>query len=586
MIVKNEEKYLPLCLNSIKDIVDEIIIVDTGSTDKTVNIANEFGARVYFYQWTNNFSEARNESLKYATKDWILIMDGDDEFCNEDYAKFKELLNSSLDENKIYFFETLNYSGTTIDDYNISVNLNPRLFRNNHGFHYEGAIHNQLVNSEFMVQDISYPIRIYHYGYLEDTMASKNKRARNIPLLEEQLKQNPENRYAHFNLANEFYSLNELSKSLEHYYKAYENFDPNSGYGFILIARIVVTNYALGNYDKAIEYADIGIRYFPNFTDLYYLKAIVYNQCNKPTLEIKALEYCLKLGEPPSELKFLYGTGSYKAYYGLGNAYMKLKDFDTAYNYYIETIKSKHDFIMPVYNIGHLLHEKNTPLAEYKSLMESFFTDYPNAYIILADIFYIEGYYEIALEYIIKGESISKNSENFILLKARTLVRIGKLDDYIKLTFTNLSNTSYIILSMYKVLCYILTNKFEPADSLINDCSNRALSKYDENLLKVYTQLVKLFSKEEVTVLSHDENNKDYTPIIFEICEILLINRRFDEFETALGLLNLIGDKSILLHLGKLYYKYGYIAMAKKEILRSIKEFEIFDSEGLDILRC
>jgi hypothetical protein len=139
---------------------------------------------------------------------------------------------------------------------------------------------------------------------------------------------------------------------------------------------------------------------------------------------------------------------------------------------------------------------------------------------------------------------------------------------------------------MYKVLCYILTNKFEPADSLINDCANRALSKYDENLLNVYTQLVKLFSKEEVTVLSHDENNKDYTPIIFEICEILLINRRFDEFETALGLLNLIGDKSILLHLGKLYYKYGYIVMAKKEILRSIKEFEIFDSEGLDILRC
>ena len=79
MIVKNEENYLPNCLNSIKDIVDEIIVVDTGSTDKTVDIAKSFGAKVYYFPWRNNFSEARNESLKYATKDWILILDADDE---------------------------------------------------------------------------------------------------------------------------------------------------------------------------------------------------------------------------------------------------------------------------------------------------------------------------------------------------------------------------------------------------------------------------------------------------------------------------------------------------------------------------
>lgn len=68
MIVKDEEEYLPRCLKSIKDIVDEIIIVDTGSKDKTVEIAKSFGANVYYFKWTNNFSEARNESLKYATK--------------------------------------------------------------------------------------------------------------------------------------------------------------------------------------------------------------------------------------------------------------------------------------------------------------------------------------------------------------------------------------------------------------------------------------------------------------------------------------------------------------------------------------
>ena len=78
MIVKNEEKFLAQCLNSIKDAVDEIIIVDTGSTDKTVEIAQSFGAKVYHHPWRNSFSEARNHSLSYATCDWILQIDADE----------------------------------------------------------------------------------------------------------------------------------------------------------------------------------------------------------------------------------------------------------------------------------------------------------------------------------------------------------------------------------------------------------------------------------------------------------------------------------------------------------------------------
>ncbi len=116
MIVKNEEDNLPRCLESIKDIVDEIIIVDTGSTDKTVEIAKSYGAKVYYLKWNNNFSEARNESLKYATKDWILILDGDDELRAQYKENFKVLLNSNLDEKTIYFFETLSYYGDTVDN--------------------------------------------------------------------------------------------------------------------------------------------------------------------------------------------------------------------------------------------------------------------------------------------------------------------------------------------------------------------------------------------------------------------------------------------------------------------------------------
>src|SRR3989344_859109 len=87
MITKNEEKSLADCLNSAKDVIDEIIIVDTGSTDKTKEIAKKFcdmrtrsqlTAKIYDFKWIDDFSAARNESLKYATKDWILVLDADE----------------------------------------------------------------------------------------------------------------------------------------------------------------------------------------------------------------------------------------------------------------------------------------------------------------------------------------------------------------------------------------------------------------------------------------------------------------------------------------------------------------------------
>ena len=84
MIVKDEEEFLPGCLESVKEAVDEIIIVDTGSTDRTVEIAKSYGAKVYFHPWENDFSKARNYSISYATGDWIMYLDADEELFKED----------------------------------------------------------------------------------------------------------------------------------------------------------------------------------------------------------------------------------------------------------------------------------------------------------------------------------------------------------------------------------------------------------------------------------------------------------------------------------------------------------------------
>lgn len=572
------------CLNSVKSIVNEIIIVDTGSEDKTVKIAENFGAKVYYFKWKNNFSEARNESLKYATKDWILIMDADDEFCLEDKEKLKSLLKSNLDNNGVYYFETLNYCGNSIENGNITVNLNPRLFKNNNGFYYEGAVHNQLANSLFKYNGYCYNIRIFHYGYLDENIKSKGKRERNISLLEEEVKKDINNKYALFNLGNEYFALGNMEKALQYYYKAYENFDPKVGYSSVLMARIIIAHYSLGEYHKALSIANIGVEYFPIFTDVYYLKSIIYKALNNPSLQIKMLEKCIQLGDPPSELKFLYGIGSFRALYDLAEVFRELKEYDISYNYYIETIKAKPDFIDPIYGIGHILKEKKVQLEEFKNIIEKFFNEYPKAYAVIANVFYNVGYYKTALDYIIKSEKALLKDENLFILKIKCLIRTGAFNECINLNEINYGNICYFHYSIYKVLSGILNNKYEYSSLMLDKIKSKFKSDHHVKVIQVYEQLINLFTNKPTDILSEDEKEKEYTSIILEILEILIINKKFDEFEKALNLFNFISDKGVLLLLGKLYYKYGYVDLAKKEILRSIKEFEVFDTEGLNIL--
>ena len=86
IIVKDAEEHLERCLHSLQGVVDEVIIVDTGSSDKTLEIAERFQARIHHFTWVHDFSAARNESLQHATKDWVLIIDDDEAFSCSSFA--------------------------------------------------------------------------------------------------------------------------------------------------------------------------------------------------------------------------------------------------------------------------------------------------------------------------------------------------------------------------------------------------------------------------------------------------------------------------------------------------------------------
>ena len=128
MIVKNEEQFIEQCLQSVKGLVDEIVIVDTGSTDKTKEIASRFTRRIYDFVWCDDFSAARNVSLNHATGDWILVLDADERVAIQDHSMIKHLISSVSVDTRGFLLTQRNYFKTredlqlgTVKDFNITA---------------------------------------------------------------------------------------------------------------------------------------------------------------------------------------------------------------------------------------------------------------------------------------------------------------------------------------------------------------------------------------------------------------------------------------------------------------------------------
>lgn len=186
LIVKDEERFLYNCLKSVKDIADEVIIIDTGSRDKTVDIAKKYTDKVYFHSWQNSFSEARNHYFEYATGDWIFHIDADEELVKEDIpVLLNAVKNMNVDLILVPIISHLEKGKTE------GMHNGERLFRNNGIIRYRGRIHESLTG--YKIARV-YPIRLMHYGYdLKDDELSEEKHQRRVRLLKMDIQDDPNN---------------------------------------------------------------------------------------------------------------------------------------------------------------------------------------------------------------------------------------------------------------------------------------------------------------------------------------------------------------------------------------------------------
>ena len=272
MIVKNEETMLPRCLDSIKDWVDEIVVVDTGSTDRTVAIAERYGATVYHHPWENDFSKHRNQSLSYATGDWILILDADEEIKNGHGPHIRQIVSDcQRDVTKIYFIvKDIKKKQTAM------VSQSIRLFKNRVGVHYDGIVHNKIIAPSG--ESIKSGIILYHYGYDLPQEDMDRKFQRTYSLLEIQLHENPFDPFAHYNMATALENRNP-EKSIEHGHKLISLLkeEKNAPRFYINIFFIMAASFArLKKIDKAIDICKEAIHLFPKYVDAYWILSECY----------------------------------------------------------------------------------------------------------------------------------------------------------------------------------------------------------------------------------------------------------------------------------------------------------------------
>ena len=217
MIVRDEEKNIARCIESYKDVVDEVVVVDTGSTDKTVEIAEALGAKVYYYKWHNHFAEAKNYALDQAKGDWIIFLDADEYFVTNTSRNIIPILSrlpSSYNAIACRMRNIDYISGKPMDDV-----THIRIFRRDPNIRYKNSVHETLNYKNdtkkieaYLADEVD--LLIHHEGYSISDQARKSQR--NLEILLPQIARASEEPVIYYYLSDCYFGLGDWQKAIEY----------------------------------------------------------------------------------------------------------------------------------------------------------------------------------------------------------------------------------------------------------------------------------------------------------------------------------------------------------------------------------
>lgn len=323
LIVRDEEAFLEECLARLWNAVDEVVVVDTGSTDASVAIAQRMGARVYHHAWNDDFAEARNFALSHATHPWIFVIDADEYVDEATLTHLRELTNPRADG---YLIEVVNFPD---DDEQQTISHHLAIFRNDPRHRYVGAIHEAISPSIVRAGgSVGYlPIKVLHYGYDPSIRSRKRKRERNQTIILRELRKRPNDPMLNYYLAQEYSVAGEWEGAIKYYRRALWTVGSNPA-RFVPIAatRLIIALWRLSRWEEAYEVLQEYQPKYVDYTDLHYMDGVLSRSLGNYKRAEVALLKAVALGDAdPSKFELVQaGVGSYKAWTQLGGLYAEL----------------------------------------------------------------------------------------------------------------------------------------------------------------------------------------------------------------------------------------------------------------------
>lgn len=342
LIVFNEERCIERCLNALSNFADEILVLDTGSTDNTVKIIEEKFPQVKIFhdKWRKDFAYSRNILINKSSNDWIFSIDADETPMDE-FHLIKDLIslfkNFKADkDHPLVFSPTINSDGQRI-------NTTKRIFNKTHEMKFDGKIHEEIISSnEKEINYIMLSLTLDHDGYRPDIFKEKNKAERNTEILEKMIKLEPNKIRWYYFLGREKnilgHDIDECIKilksglKLKHTQNSIENFYYNI---LTLLAKIAVTNK---KYDLLKEVIELMEYEMPNSLDAFYFRLIYENDSVMSDKFLQMNNMVNSVGDISNKVNTIDETYSH-ILHTLGLIYLSFRDYTRAF-YYFNQIQS------------------------------------------------------------------------------------------------------------------------------------------------------------------------------------------------------------------------------------------------------
>jgi tetratricopeptide (TPR) repeat protein len=324
MIVRDSSRTLASALSSVQSYVDEMVVVDTGSTDSTPDIAIGLGAKVFDFPWCDDFAAARNESLRRAEGDWLFWMDSDDTIDAENGRRLRELANRPLEPAPMAYVMQVHCPGLLNDGHcDVTVVDHVKMFRNLPELRFEGRIHEQVLSSiRRLGGEIAWSDAfVVHSGSDQSPEGRRRKQDRDLKLLELELADHPDHPFALFNLGMTYADMNRHAEAVSAFQRSLEVASHGESHLRKVYALMICSLTQLQQLGEAIRFCERGLSLFRKDPELNFRKGLVCHQLGRLEEAVTAYRAALRNDDGRHFSSVDPGISGYKARQNLALVY-------------------------------------------------------------------------------------------------------------------------------------------------------------------------------------------------------------------------------------------------------------------------